>query len=55
MIGRRAIVKTPLDPVGIVLADGTRWEATLETGRADLGEQVEITAVNGLKLTVRKK
>jgi len=56
LIGESAIVKTPLDPSGAVLAEGTRWSATLEgDGPAEVGESVEIVEVEGLKLTVRRK
>lgn len=55
MISMRAIVKTPLDPTGTVLAHGELWEATLDEGRADIGEEVIVTGVRGLKLDVSKK
>lgn len=55
MIGMRAIVKTPLDPTGTVLAHGELWEATLDEGRADIGEEVIVTGVRGLKLDVSRK
>ena len=55
MIGRAAIAKTPLDPVGTVLAQGELWAATLEDGRAAPGEEVIISKVEGLRLWVTKK
>lgn len=55
MIGMRAIVKTPLEPTGTVLAHGELWEATINEGRAEIGEEVIITGVQGLKLSVTRK
>lgn len=55
LVGATGVVKLPLNPTGLVLADGTRWQATIESGLAEAGELVEITAVNGLKLTVKRK
>ncbi|MBM3131658.1 MAG: nodulation protein NfeD [Chloroflexi bacterium] len=55
MIGMRAVVKTPLTPKGTVLVHGELWEATLDEGQADPGEEVIVTEVKGLKLGVTKK
>lgn len=55
LVGATGVVKIALNPTGLILADGTRWQATLESGAAEVGELVEITAVNGLKLTVKRK
>jgi membrane-bound serine protease (ClpP class) len=55
MIGTTAIVKTPLDPTGTVLAQGELWTATSEGGRIAPGEEVIINKVEGLKLWVTKK
>ncbi len=55
MIGMRAIVKTPLEPTGTVLVHGELWEATLDEGRAEIGEEVIVTGIKGLKLNVSKK
>ncbi len=54
LIGRRGVARSPLDPSGMVFVDGEYWSATLEEGTAEEGEEVVITAVEGLKLMVRK-
>jgi membrane-bound serine protease (ClpP class) len=54
IIGRRAVARSPLDPAGMVFVDGEYWSATLEDGRVEEGEEVVVTAVEGLKLMVRK-
>ncbi len=55
MIGRSAIVLTPLLPEGRVRYAGEDWAAILEppATSADEGSEVQITAVNGLHLHVR--
>jgi len=55
MVGSVAIARTPLDPTGTVFVHGERWEATLEEGKAEIGEEVVITEVDGLKLRVTRK
>ncbi len=55
LIGKTAIVKTALDPQGMVLYKGELWTAMSETGRVEPGEEVIITKVDGLKLYVTKK
>lgn len=54
LIGRRGVARSPLDPSGMVFVDGEYWSATLEEGTAEEGEEVVVTAVEGLKLMVRK-
>jgi membrane-bound serine protease (ClpP class) len=55
LIGRMAVVKTALTPKGLVLVEGERWAAVIDKGRAEPEEEVIITKVDGLKLTVTKK
>jgi membrane-bound serine protease (ClpP class) len=55
LIGRRAVARSPLDPNGMVFVDGEYWSATLEEGSVEEGEEVVVTAVEGLKLRVRKQ
>ena len=55
LIGKTALVKTRLDPRGTVLVDGELWTATIEEDKAEPGEEVIITGVEGLKLRVTKK
>jgi membrane-bound serine protease (ClpP class) len=54
LVGRLAVARSDLSPRGIVFMEGARWQATAEDPPVAVGERVEITAVNGLKLTVRK-
>jgi len=55
MIGRIAVVDTTLEPKGTVLVEGERWTAISDKGRIEPEEEVIITKVEGLKLTVTKK
>ena len=55
MIGKEAVVQTPLNPKGMVLAEGELWTAIAEDSRIEPGEEVIITKVEGLKLRVTKK
>ena len=55
MVGRTAMVETPLAPQGIVLVEGERWTAIMEKGKAEPEEEVIVTRVEGLKLIVNKK
>jgi membrane-bound ClpP family serine protease len=54
LIGRRAVARSLLDPNGMVFVDGEYWSATLDEGSVEEGEEVVVTAVEGLKLLVRK-
>ena len=55
MIGRKGVSLTRLNPDGYVLVQGERWQAGMAAGLAPIGqgESICVTAVNGLKLTVR--
>ena len=55
MEGEVAVARTPLDPKGAVFVHGEIWQAILDQGRAEPGEEVVITKVEGLKLRVTKK
>ena len=55
MVGQTAVVRTPLNPRGTVACLGELWEASMEAGSANPGEEVVIKAVHGLKLTVARK
>jgi membrane-bound serine protease (ClpP class) len=55
LVGKTALVKTALEPEGIVLFKGERWTAVSERGRIKPGETVIITKVEGLKLYVKKQ
>lgn len=55
LIGKTATVRTPLEPEGTVFYQGELWTAVSETGRAKPGEEVIITKIDGLKLSVKRK
>ena len=55
MIDGVAVARTPLDPMGTVLAKGELWTAATEGEKVERGEEVIITKVEGLKLWVIKK
>lgn len=57
LIGEIAIVRSPLAPSGMVYVEGEYWSAAAE-GLSEgtslpIGSRVEVTSVEGLKLTVR--
>jgi membrane-bound serine protease (ClpP class) len=54
LVGHLALTKTPLDPEGTVLVQGELWEAVTVQGAVDQGETVEILAVDGYVLQVRR-
>jgi membrane-bound serine protease (ClpP class) len=55
LIGRAAVVRTALNPKGMVFIEDELWNAVIESGTAEPEEEVTITKVDGLKLTVAKK
>jgi membrane-bound serine protease (ClpP class) len=55
MVGRVAVARTPLDPKGEVFVHGELWGATVDEGKVELGEEVVITEVDGLRLKVTRK
>jgi membrane-bound serine protease (ClpP class) len=55
LIGKAAVAKTELNPKGMVFVDGERWTAVVDNGRVEPEEEVIITKVDGLKLTVTRK
>ncbi len=55
MIGTIAIAKTPLEPTGMVIAQGELWTAISEGDKIAPGEEVMINKVEGLKLWVTKR
>jgi membrane-bound serine protease (ClpP class) len=54
MIGESAQAITVLDPKGMVLVEGEQWTAISEAGRVEIGEEVTITRIDGLKIYVTK-
>lgn len=55
LIGKVAEVTAAMEPKGMVHISGEQWTAILDKGRAEPGEEVLITKVEGLKLRVTKK
>lgn len=55
LLGRIGVAKTRLAPWGSVQVAGELWSAELEgrQGTVEAGEEVEVVAVEGLRLTVR--
>jgi membrane-bound serine protease (ClpP class) len=54
LIGKVAVVKTALEPKGLVLVEGERWTAVIDGGSAAPDEEVIVTKVEGLVLKVTK-
>lgn len=55
LIGKTAVVEVTLEPRGVVLVEGELWTAILDNGTAEPEEEVIITKVEGLKLSVTRK
>jgi membrane-bound serine protease (ClpP class) len=55
LLGKTVEVKERLQPEGTVFYEGELWKAISTSGNIDPGEEVVITKVTGLKLTVAKK
>ena len=56
MLEGTAIAETNLDPQGTVTIEGERWQAIAEAGdRIEAGEEVIVTRVDKLRLTVARK
>ena len=54
MIGRLAVARSALGPEGQVQVDGEIWQAVSDGGAIAAGEQVRVTAVDGLTLKVSR-
>lgn len=55
LVGKKAVVKTALDPEGTVFFKGEWWNAVSDGGRLEPGDEVIITSVDGLVLHVARK
>lgn len=55
LIGQTAVVRSVLDPRGTVFVEGEIWNAWLEAGKADIGEEVTVLGIDGLRLKVVRK
>ena len=54
LLGQKAVVITPLRPVGMCDFSGTRLECVAESGYVEKGKTVEVIKVEGTQLTVRQ-
>jgi membrane-bound serine protease (ClpP class) len=54
MIGQVGVARTQLAPDGMVLVFGEIWTATAVDSPIEEGENIAVTSVNGLALTVRR-
>ena len=52
LVGKTARVRTALEPEGTVFIQGEHWTAVSEKGRVEPGEEVVITRVDNLVLSV---
>jgi membrane-bound serine protease (ClpP class) len=57
LIGRVGVVRTPLTPKGMIHVSGELWSAVLEgpEDHLDVGQDVVVVAVEGMRLRVRPK
>ncbi|HEY40623.1 MAG TPA: hypothetical protein G4O18_02050 [Dehalococcoidia bacterium] len=55
LVGQTAVVKTPLSPRGTVFLEGENWTSLSVEGRVEPGEEVVVTGVNNLVLSVVRK
>ncbi len=55
MVGATATARTDLNPEGTVFVQGERWRAVTEDGPITAGETVEIIAIEGFCLRVKRK
>lgn len=54
IIGRRAVVRETINPEGTVFFKGELWSAVSDSGSIEAGEEVTVTAIDGLILQVIK-
>lgn len=54
IIGRRAVVRETINPEGTVFFKGELWSAVSNSGPIESGEEVTVTAIDGLILQVIK-
>ena len=55
IVGSEGLVQQDLEPQGYVQVRGELWKASSAAGGLKKGEQVIVTAIDGLKLTVTRK
>jgi membrane-bound serine protease (ClpP class) len=55
LAGQSAVVRKALKPEGMVLFKGELWDAVSESGPVEVGEEVTINRVEGLRVYVNRK
>jgi membrane-bound serine protease (ClpP class) len=55
LIGREAVVRVPLQPLGKVLVDGELWDAVTDSEPVTAGERVIVSGYQGYRLQVHRK
>ena len=55
MVGLTGEVTQALTPKGVIKIGGEYWKARSVEGEIDVDEEVEVTAIKGLELEVRRK
>lgn len=55
MIGQLGEARTDLSPIGTVFVGGTWWTAEAIEGEIKAGEKIEVVAMDGLRLKVKRK
>lgn len=55
LLGQTGFATSNLDPEGTVSVEGALWSAVAEGGNIECGQEVVVTGVHGLQLTVTKK
>ncbi len=53
LVGKRAVVRAPLEPEGFVLLAGELWKARAQEGTIGYGETVEVVGMEGFTVIVR--
>jgi membrane-bound serine protease (ClpP class) len=54
LLGAKAVARSDLDPQGKVFLQGEHWHAEAVNGPIQTGDQVEVVAVDGFRLRVKK-
>lgn len=54
VIGHIGEARSEIDPKGQIFVNGALWTAISESGKIEKGEKVDVIAMNGLKLTVKR-
>ena len=55
IVGNEGVVEADLSPEGYVRVRGELWKASCPDGDINRGEEIIVTRLNGMKLTVQRK